>query len=134
MAYVDPILVDLQQKYKLLEGMEFSGTYQGAFPMPQTGNQRDVILISPLDPFATTLGGISSYVLKTYGLNVWKGITGPEDIPPNPAYRRYTDYWLWVELGCGLSNINKFKITQCTAFPCGDGTFTHGVSIKAIAI
>ena len=129
---VDPIFVDLQQKYQPLVGMEFSGTYQGVFTMPQTQNERNVISVTPtpLNAFATTLGGISTYVLNTYGAQIWKGITGPDT---------YTDYWLWVEpdgfsavlqIGCSYN----FKITQCNPFKCVGGTFTHGVSIKAITI
>lgn len=120
---------DLKLKYKELLGTEFQGTYKGEFTMPQTGNERAVLSIDANSSFATTLCEISKEVLKEYGERVWKGITGPGDS------FRYTDYWLWVEpdgfneeLLEGFSY--KFSIARCSPFKCGDGTFTHGVSIK----
>ena len=101
--------------------------------MPQTGNPRDVLLVKQGDPFAAILSGVSKTVLAlTSGQQVWKRLTGPEDSPS------YTDYWLWVEPG--FNGVLKeglpynFKITQCTPFPCGCGSFSYGVSIKASVI
>ena len=134
----DPTLIDLYQPL-VTTGMTstFQATYKGVFPMPQTGNPRDILLVRQGDPFAVILSGVSKAVLNlTYGQQVWKGITGPEDSP------NYTDYWLWVEpdingvLQEGLPY--NFKITQCTPFPCGRddcrGGFSYGVSIKASVI
>ena len=130
----DPTLIDLYQPL-VMAGMTstFQATYKGEFIMPQTENPRDVLLVRQGGPFAAILSGVSKAVLAlTYGQQVWKGITGPEDSPS------YTDYWLWVEpcfkgvLKEGLPY--NFKITQCTPFPCGFGSFSHGVSIKASVI
>ena len=133
----DPTLIDLQEKYQplVIAGMTstFQATYQGEFIMPQTGNPRDVLLVRQGDPFTAILSGVSKAVLAlTYGQQVWKGITGPEDSPS------YTDYWLWVEPGFkgvlqeGLPY--NFKITQCTPFQCAFGSFSYGVSINASVI
>ncbi|KAJ7393397.1 hypothetical protein OS493_006370 [Desmophyllum pertusum] len=131
MASREPIIDDLELLYQPLVGMEFSGTYNGVFTMPQTGNLRDVLKIET-DPLATTLSGITNHVLKNYGTRIWKGITGPED------GRRYHDYWLWVEPGFSKVLLKgssyDFKISQCTPFECGGGTFTHGVSIQVTQI
>lgn len=127
----DPVLNDLQVKYQPLVGMNFQGTYEGEYPMPQTDNMRDIISVRQGDPFATILRGVSNAVLRTYGQQVWKGITGPEQSP------KYTDYWLWVEPGFNggleLGHLYNFQITQCTPFACGAGSvFSHGVSLKAV--
>ena len=127
----DPTLImkDLQEKYQPLVGMTFQATYQDEFPMPQTGNPRDILSVGQGDPFAAILSGISNIVLQTYGQQVWKGITGPEQSPNFP------DYWLWVEPGfseqlqAGLRY--NFIIAKCTPFICGGGDFSYGVSIKA---
>lgn len=127
----DPTLIinDLQQKYQPLVGMTFQATYQDVFPMPQTGNLRDILSITQGDPFARILSGISSVVLETHGQQVWKGITGPEQSP------NFTDYWLWVEPGFSeqleMGRRYNFQIAQCTPFACGGGDFSYGVSIKA---
>ena len=122
----DPVLQDLQEKYKPLVGKTFQGTYEGVLIMPQTGNPRDIISVRKGHPFATILSG----VLQTCDPQIWKGITGPQQNP------NYTDYWLWVEPGFhGVLQMGlcyNFQITQCTPFPCGVGAFSHGVSLKAV--
>ena len=132
----NPTLIDLYQPL-VIAGMTstFQATYQGEFIMPQTENPRDVLLVRQGDPFAAILSGVSKAVLElelTSGQQVWKGITGPEDSPS------YTDYWLWVEPDFkGVlqeGHPYNFKITQCTPFPCGFGSFSYGVSIKASVI
>ena len=131
-ATVDPILSDLALKYQQLVDMKFQGIYNGPYPMPQTGNIRDVIVITRQNPLAATLQEISNSVLQTYGQRVWKGITGPEDSIG------YTDYWLWVEPDfCGVQEVGfacEFQIQKCSPFPCGGGSFSHGVSIRAALI
>ena len=124
------IMTYLQQKYQPLVGMIFQATYEGEITMPQTGNQRDVLVIPQGNStFHSTLRGILSAVLKKYGKTVWKGITGPED------REGYADYWLWAEpdfsgqLEVGSCQYN-FQIAKCTPFKCVDGGFLHGVSIK----
>ena len=121
---------DLQLIYKPLLGMVFEATvHQIDFTMPQTENERIVLLIDADSTFAATLGGISKAVLKKHGKTVWKGITGPEE--------GFTDYWLWVE-PTGLSEVvleglsYNFSIARCSPFECGSDTgFSYGVSIKA---
>ena len=99
--------------------------------MPQTGNQRDILVIRHGNSFAATLIEISNVVLKTIGVRVWKEITHRMDNLGN------TEYLLWVE-----PNLNgviakqstlEFKVDQCTPF-LGNGIQLHGVSIKVSAI
>ena len=127
----DPVLNDLRQNYQLLVGNEFQGTYEGVLIMPQTGNPRDIISVGQGDPFAAILSGVSNAVEQTYGQQVWKGITGPEQS------FNFSHYWLWVEHGVNgvlqMGHTYKFQITQCTPF-VGGGVFSHGVSIKASLI
>ena len=127
----DEVLKDLQRWYQPLVGMTFQATYQGVFTMPQTGQQRDVLVIGQGNPsFHATLSAISSAVLTKYDETVWKGITGPED------RKGYTNYWLWVEPDfsgqpqVGLQGVCTFQIAQYSLFTCGGGTFSYGVSIK----
>ena len=125
----DEVLKDLQLWYEPLVGRTFQATYQGVFTMPQTENQRDVLMIGKGNvSFQAILSGISSSVLNKYGKTIWKGITGPEDSVG------YTDYWLWVEpyfggqLQVGL--LYDFGIAKYKLFTCGGGTFSYGVSIE----
>lgn len=115
----------LRAKYNVLVGETFLGCYDGARTMPQTGNERDVIIVQ--DRFDATLAEISSDVIQRYGKTVWKGITGPKD------KRDYTEFWLWVEPNFSseplVGNLN-FRIDHCEPFQCSGGTFSHGVSIK----
>ena len=120
--------------YKPLLGASFAATYQGIFyPMPQTGNERDILdvgALTAMNPFAATLQHISSTVLTEYGTRVWKGITGPDD------RKGYTNYWLWAEpgfSGSGLQvgSICNFIIESVNVFQCDTGTFSYGVSLKA---
>ena len=106
---------DLQLKYQPLWDRIFQATYQGVFPMPQTGTPRDVLSITEGDHlyFAKTLSEISNAVLRRpYGRQVWKAITGPEDIPGQ------TDYRLWVEPGFSgvipQESIRNFKVEECS--------------------
>ena len=124
---------DLQLKYKPLVGMNFTGTYKGEYTMPQTGNQRDILVIEKQNPFAAILQGISDAVRQTYGNQIWKGITGPGDRAD------FGDYWLWVEPVEELTMeglFHNFRIEQCTPFPIpGIGNqFSYGVSIKVSVI
>ena len=128
----DEVVKDLQSWYRPLEGMTFQGTYQGEFTMPQTGNQRDLLVIGQGNfTFGATLNGISSAVLTKYGKTVWKGFTGPEDDPA-----RYTNHRMWVELPDANEEKLKvgfcynFQIARCTPFTCSGGDFWYGVSIK----
>ena len=74
----DEVLKDLQLWYDPLVGMKCQAIYQGEQTMPQTGNQRVVLVIGlGNSTFHATLSGISSVVLTKYGKTVWKGITGP---------------------------------------------------------
>lgn len=127
------VMSDLRTKYKPLVGMEFRGEYDGEHIMPQTGNERDVLIVSLLDPLNATLSGISKAVLQNYDDSVWKGITGPEDSS------RFSDHWLWVEpafdgvLSEGATY--TFRIDRCKPFKCGGpGTFSYGVSIKVTRV
>lgn len=126
---IEETLQNLQVMYKKLEGETFQGTYLGEYQMPQTGNERYII---KGDNLSGTLTSISSSVINTYGTRVWKGITGPEDS------RMYTNYLLWVEPDVGEMPLEGrsyyFKIERCTPFPCEVGSFSCGVSIKAIII
>ena len=127
----DTVLNDLQLKYQPL--MTFQGTYEGVLNVPQTpGNPRVIISVSQQDPFAAILNRVSAAVLQTYGQQVWKGITCPEQSPS------YSDYWLWVEPGFNENLIMgkryTFQITQCTPFPCASGVFSYVVSIKVSVI
>lgn len=117
--------------YQPLVGMTFQATYNEEFTMPQTGNQRDVLVIGlGNSTFHATLGGISSAVLTKYGKTVWKEITGPEDS------LGYTNYWLGVE----TPDLNEdklqvgfcynFQIAKYTLFTCVGGDFSYGVIIK----
>ena len=128
----DSVLNDLQLKYQPLVGMTFQGTYEGVLFLPQTGNPRDIISVGRGDPFAAILSGVSDAVLQTYGQHVWKGITGPEQSP------NFSDYWLWVETGFNeelkMGQRYTFQISQCAAFSCGGGVFSHGVNIRASGI
>ena len=128
----DPVLNDLQLKYQPLVGKEFQGTYEGVRMMPQTENPRDILSVGQGDTFSAILSGVCNAVLLTYGQQVWKGITGPEQSP------NYTDYWLWVEPGFdGVLEMGQrytFQITHCAPFTCGGGDFLHGVSIKVSLI
>lgn len=97
MAYLNlpdasTVMEDLYQKYSPLVGMVFQATYLGPFMMPQTKNERDVLVIRN-DSLREMLKKISNVVLQSYGEMVWKGITGPQDSA------RYPDFWLWVEPG-----------------------------------
>ena len=125
-------LNDLLPKYQPLVGKPFQGTYEGVLIMPQTGNPRDIISVGHGNPFAEKLSGVSDAVLRTYGQQVWKRITGPEQSP------NFSDYWLWVEPGFDgvlrMGHPYTFQITECTPFPYGGGDFSHGVSIKASVI
>jgi len=113
--------------YDPLKGMTFEATYQGEYEMPQTGNERDILVIKRQNPFAATLKEISKAVLNKYGALVWKGITGPEDSA------RYTDYWLWVEPGAlEMGSTYEFNIKKCSVFECS-GEFSYGISIRATA-
>ena len=126
---IEETLQKLQAIYEPLEGETFQGTYLGEDQMPQTGNERYKIEGNNLSGKLTS---ISSSVINTYGTQVWKGITGPEDSP------MYTDYWLWVEPDVGEMPFKDcsyyFKIERCTPFPCEVGSFSYGVSIKAIIV
>ena len=128
----DPVLNDLKLRYQPLVNESFQGTYEGVLIMPQTGNPRDIISVGQGDPLAATLSGLSAAVLRTYGQQVWKGITGPEQSP------NYSDHWLWVEPGFNevleMGKRYTFHIAQCTPFPCASGVFSHGVSIKVSVI
>ena len=81
------IMADLQQRYQPLVGIIFQATYAGEATMPQTENQRAVLVIRQENPFSATLSEISNAVLQAYGERVWKGITR----------NRNTEYLLWVE-------------------------------------
>lgn len=126
------IMNDLTLKYQGLVGKVFQGTYRGVFEeMPQTGNPRDIFVIPKGNPLASILQGISQAVAQTYGNQIWKGITGPED--------NYADYWLWVEPGLSqvlpVGSSCNFKIEQCAPFKGTTGTlFTYGVSIKVSVV
>ena len=126
------VMTDLRTKYKPLVGMVFQGEFGGEHTMPQTGNERDVLIVSQY-PLRATLSGISNAVLQNYGDSVWKGITGPEDSS------RFSDHWLWVEpafdgvLSEGATY--TFRIDRCKPFQCGGiGTFSYGVSIKVTRV
>ena len=112
--------------------MKFQATYQGVFNMPQTGNQRYLLVIGQENTFAETLAAISTTVLQTLGPRIWKGITCQVN-----SFGR-TEYVLWVE-----PNLNKeieeqsilnFRVDQCTPFPGNGIEFSHGVSIKVSVI
>ena len=124
---VNQFLLDL---YQPLIGRIFEAMYNGEFKMPQTDNERSILVVNPQNPFAAELHRISSDVLaRNNGQRFWKGITGPEDSP------NYVNYWLWVEPGISVSleegySMYNFKISGCTPFPCAAGSFTHGVSIQ----
>ena len=136
-ATMDPQLEvhqNLSNFYQQLIDVQFQAIYNGNFNMPQTGNQRAILVITPENPFAAQLQSVSSDVL---GLNngqmIWKGITRPEDRSD------YVNYWLWVEPSDSLSSMvvsgtYDFKITSCTPFQCGDGSFAHGVSIQVTLV
>ena len=132
MANHELIMNDLQLKYQPLIGMEFEGTYQGEFTMPQTGNPRDVLSIEEDDPFTETLHEISQAVRQAYGKEIWEGITGPEDSD------HFTDYWLWVEPGfsevLGEESTRNFRVQKCTPFQGNGIQFSYGVSIKVSVI
>lgn len=127
------VMEDLYLKYRPLVGTIFQAKYLGPFPMPQTGNTRDVLLIVS---DCEVLRNISSAVLQSYGRRIWKGVTGPLDS------RRYPDYWLWVEPGFEevLSQEDvcyEFKVKHCCPFQCrddDDSDFDFGVSIKVAVI
>ena len=126
------IMTHLQQKYQPLVGMTFQATYEGEIIMPQTGNQRDILVIGQGNPFAATLSEVSKAVLQTFGERVWKGITCRED------RHRNTEYLLWVEPNMSgviveQSTLN-FRVDQCAPFPGNGNPFSHGVSIKVSAI
>lgn len=122
---VQQFLADI---YQPLIGVPFQAMYNGEFDMPQTNNERTILVITPQNAFAAELRRISNDVLaRNDGESIWKGITGPEDRDD------YVNYWLWVEPRIGL-NLEQgitysFKISRCTPFSC-DGRFTHGVSIQ----
>lgn len=136
-ATMDPQLEvhqNLSNFYQQLIDVQFQAIYNGNFNMPQTGNQRAILVITPENPFAAQLQSVSSDVL---GLNngqmIWKGITRPEDRSD------YVNYWLWVEPSDSLrsmvvSGTYDFKITSCTPFHCGAGSFAHGVSIQVTPV
>ena len=120
----------LSSLYHPLIGASFTATYQGMWPMPQTGNQRDVLEIAAGSDFFAKLHQISSAVLALeYGARVWKGITGPSDT------KGYTNYWLWVEPGVSgnllVGSTYNFSIVSADVFLCPGGTFSYGVSLKA---
>ena len=126
------IMTDLQQNYQPLVGITFEATYEGEATMPQTENQRDILVIRQGSPFAATLNEISNAVLQTYGERVWKGITRREG-----RYRN-TEYLLWVEANmrgviAEQSTLN-FRVDQCTPFLGNGNPFSHGVSIRVSAI
>lgn len=125
----DPVSSALQQMYQPLVGTRFLGTYKGTLVVPQTTEQRDIISV---DPFALLLNGVSRAVVQSYGQQVWKGITDPEQ-SPNPP-----EYWLWVEPTFnGTLQMGKsytFEVTKCTpASPFHVAAFSHGVSISCKA-
>lgn len=136
-ATMDPqVHQNLSNFYQPLIGVQFQAMYNGNFNMPQTGNQRAILVITPQNPLAAQLQSVSSDVL---GLNngqmIWKGITTPEDRSD------YVNYWLWVEPSDSLSSMvvsgtYDFKITSCTPFPCpaAAGSFAHGVSIQVTPV
>ena len=126
------IMTDLQQTYQPLVRRIFQATYEGERPMPQTGNQRDILVIRQGNLFAAALSEISNAVVQTYRESVWKGITRRED-----RYRN-TEYLLWVEPDMSgviaeQSTLN-FRVDQCTPFLGNGDPFTHGVSIRVSAI
>lgn len=101
------IMTYLQQKYQPLVGMIFQATYEGEITMPQTGNQRDVLVIGQGTPFAAALSEIANAVLQTFGERVWKGITRREN-----RYRNTTEYLLWVEPLNISSNMSGVMVEQ----------------------
>ena len=129
--------------YKPILGMQFEATvHQINFIMPQTGNERVVLSVTGTSQvFTATLSGISSSVGALMSkpeyinsINVWKGITGPEDSV------FYTNYWLWVDpasfIGVQLQEgfSYNFMIAECSPFVCGGGIFSHGVNIKVLKL
>ena len=126
------IMNDLSSKYKPLVGMEFEGIYKRVSEMPQTGNERDILLVEKAEPFAATLHEISKAVKNAYGRKIWKGITGPEDSTT------FTDYWLWVEPGFDgeleKGSCRNFRVVRCTPFQGNGVLFSYGVSIKVSVI
>lgn len=130
------IMTYLQQKYQPLVGMIFQATYEGEITMPQTGNQRDVLVIGQGTSFAAALSEIANAVLQTFGERVWKGITRREN-----RYRNTTEYLLWVEplnISSNMSGVIaeqpaptfNFRVDQCTPFLGNGNPFSHGVSIQ----
>lgn len=126
------IMTDLQQKYQPLVGMKFQATYQGEITMPQTGNQRDILVIKQGNPFVATVSEISHAVQQTFGESVWKGITRREHSLDN------TEYLLWVEPNMSgviaEQSAHNFRVDQCTPFLGNGIEFSYGVSIKVSAI
>lgn len=126
------IMDDLGLKYKPLIGMDFEAIYKGGFEMPQTGNERDVLLVKESNPFARTLHEISKAVKEAYGRKIWKGITGPEDSA------NFTDYQLWVETcfygELEVGSCRNFRVVRCTPFQGNGVKFSYGVSIEVSVI
>lgn len=128
------VMENLYLKYRPLVGMVFPATYLGPFMMPQTENERDVLLIlTEAELLREMLRKISNAVLQNYGKRVWKGITGSQDSA------RYPDFWLWFEPGFNEVLMQEdfcyeFEIKQCRPFQCRGGDFDFGVSIKVVAI
>ena len=101
--------------------------------MPQTGNPRAILVITPQNPFAAELQRISNDVLaRNDGQSIWRGITGPGDRPD------YFNYWLWVEPEISQcleeGSTYSFKISRCEPFQCDGPPFTHGVSIQVVMV
>ena len=127
----DEVLKDLQLWYEPLVGITFQATYQGEDTRPQTGKQRDVLVIGlGNSTFHATLSGISSVVLTKYGKTVWKGITGPEDNPYYTNYRLFAEMPDFNEDKLQVGFCYNFQIANYTLFTCGGGDFWNGVSIK----
>lgn len=121
----------LKMKYQPLIGASFTATYKGiARPMAELGNVKDILEVAAENPFAVTLYQISSAVLAlNYGATILEGITRHTNSSGS------TNYLLWVEPGFdgilqeGLAY--NFKIVSADVFPCGIGTISYRVSLKA---